>query len=520
MTPAEIAKLAADRARIRALVARAERQNSMIQDAAGTYAGYDADNEQHLVRTPSGIQPVQHLLTNAGLDKGDPVEFQNGALDAMPRTKPQPKPEPPSQDPDPVWSVLVKRRAFVRTGSAFIPPVEAEYSDPVPALYSMIYYSRRHSPDGLPELWDQSEQRRYCRGTSDLLCGSHYTDPLTNRNSDPYCRTSLAPWRLVPEANQAATAFAQNGCHYAFAIKYPNPPYEYGWLGGIVIGCWTFASDGIAAVPTEPPIALPEVHLKVENDGSLPPQENFLACDTEQGAEIDMQWEFIEAIKLADYVPPKLTRPPYPGGTFSYAVYESQFWLVTPRGSTKILTVPDWVTEGITVIPQSFEVDVSALIAINEAGTAHIDFKIIPIDDKGDTQPVELRHFQAQGGSSRETEKSGSWRRLLTNSTTDQPLMGTYSHPCVKSYQAMPGANILETDRKLIRTPSLTSVDFQKGIVTTFNVWGLPEQAACSLPTEPEITEQLLLPPFDPKSVGYDERDETGIQIMGFVAYV
>lgn len=111
----ELGKYYADRNRRRDM-ARAEQQQQKDLEPLTpvvTYEGYDADSEQHLVRGINGVQGVKQMLTTAGLDAGDRVEFQDGALDSTPHYKAARTDEPVLADRELTWGVAYNRHAYI-----------------------------------------------------------------------------------------------------------------------------------------------------------------------------------------------------------------------------------------------------------------------------------------------------------------------------------------------------------------------------------------------------------------------
>lgn len=511
----------ADRSRSRAVKRRAlEQAGQQSIPVSATYKDYQADQEMHVVTTSQGDQAVGQLLTGAGLDAGDSLEWIDSAsaVDAMPRYKPTPKPDLVEPDPEPIWAVLLKRRAYVATKEVYLPPQEAEYSDPVPASWSMVYRSTTFQAVAIAG-WDPQAPIRYCEGTSLQLCGRP-----GHPDRDPYCRNTLADWRFIPQANRVTLGLPGDRCHYSFARAAPGEVSYGGYLplGGIVIGCFAFSPNGETAAPTSPPYTLPRLYYKLDNPaygaGEAPPGEAYLSCDLAQGGEVDLGWELVEVIPFSDYVPPRLTRPAFPGGVIQVPQYETQYWLFTAQGAIPVLTVEDYYYPPEAGRPQGYPRSTSVLMAIDQQGTIHLDFKIDASDLDSETVAIDLKHLQYKG-SITEVAQSQSWRRLVANSPTESPLPGSVSHACVATYQAIPHVNISEYEQQLIQTPVLTTAELKNGKTVELQIWRLPPGDSCSLNTQPDQVRTIVIPPFDPASIGYTSQDQYLWNIAGFVAY-
>lgn len=526
MTPEEIAKLSQDLARnrflIRAQIQAAEQEKKRPSNESATYDRYDAETETHYVY-PN--QPVKNLLTNTGLLKGQPVEFDNGALDDTPRAKPKPKRRKKKPLPEPVWAFLIKRRAYVTTEPQYVPPKPDEYSDPTPATFYMIYYSSTFQ-GGAISSWNPGYDKRYCEGGSEQLCGKEYGNPLTNLDRDIYCRTLPVHWLAVPDANFQSLGLPGRRCHYAIAIELGG---VRGLVGGIVIGCLAPASDGISEPPTDPPYGFPVVNYKVRNplypSGSYaPPGERYLACSVEQGDEVDMGWTQIEIIPFSEYVPPQLISPASPGGVYESDIFETQYWLVTNQGAVKVCAVDDVIyPEEFRAIGQDSSERISNVyLAVDEQGKIHVDLKILnPNFGEGAPFEVSLKHYQVIGLGVSEVTSSESWRQKFTNSLTDTPLPGTPLHPCADFYQASPLVNLALQDNKLIQSPLVYSLaDFRDGKPLSLQVWQLPSGPVCSLEFEPDRRLDLPIVAFDDASIETAPSDAAPLSLVGVIAYV
>lgn len=526
--PEEIAKRQADRARIQSLKRQQQRSSeehlrASEANSGAAYVGYDADSEAHLVETSRGIQPVRDLLTNAGLNSGDPIEFLGGALDAMPRYKPQPEDDPPLGEPEPAWGVLIVRRAKVGTKTRFYPGSEARYSDPVPASYNVLYICK--NPQFFSEknfaMWNAAEERRYGFGYTLIGCGGTSGDALLRRDQDPYCREGYSEWKFALDSNLRGLATGgAPACHLRQAVPYSADGTI--WTGvNFVIGAFVFAADGVSGGPSISEDALPQFWHKVRNPAyplsgfvQAPPGERYLNCDDAKGEEIDMMWQQLEIIPVSDYVPSKMTKPPYPGGSVTLPQYENQYWLMTATGATKVLSVP-----GFNPF-DSIESDTkptTALLSVNEQGTFLVDFKIgepVVTEEDIDFTPTKS-HFEVQGGTVLSVPESRSWRRLLANSLTEEPLPGG-SHPCISRYQADPQINIAEESQRIVRL-YLEKDKLLQGGSSNLEIWTYPNDAACTLPFAPQETLTLTLPPFDPRSI--ELADEEIWNIVGVAVY-
>lgn len=522
-SPIDTAKRLNNRAQVR--LGKREQNIEQRRDTApptgATYKGYLADEELHIVRTFQGERATSNLLTNAGLDAGDSLEWidRANAFDTMPRYTPEPDLDPVIPEPDPVWGILIKRRAYIGSVSVNIPPRPPRYSDPVPASWSMVYRSTTYQRNAINN-WDRSATVRYCEGTSLELCGVEHS----NKDRDPYCRRSLADWRFIPQDNRVELGLPGNRCHFSFAIKAKPGQVSYGGylpLGGIVIGCLAFSPDGLEAVPSSPPYTLPRLYYKADNPeygpGQAPPGEAYLSCDVEQGPEVDLGWELVEVLPFSDYVPSKLIDPGFPGGTAIIPQYESQYWLVTPQATTLVATVEDGYYPPEFETPRGFPKATTVLLGAEE-NAIHIDFKISEPDFIEETTSIVLKHLQFRGAVA-EVEESDSWRRLFTNSTTNKPLPGETSHPCISAFQAFADANIDERERRLIRTPPITPEELKAGKTVDLKIWRLVDQEVCNISPEPDEIKQLTLPPFSEAAIGVDPQDEYNWGIVGFVVY-
>lgn len=390
--------------------------------AEATYTGYDADSETHLVQTNRGVQPVKDLLTNAGLNSGDPIELINGALDAMPRHKPT-------------------------------PDVIQPWVNPIQLGACWCGYRR------------ESGQKQCFTMDRQLGCGGTSGDALFRRDQDPYCRESFPEWKFVLDSNRRGLATGgAPACHLQLAI--PLSADGSLWIGvNFVIGIFTFStsvSEGF----------FPQFWRKVPNPRyggyvAAPPGERYLDCREAKGEEFDMQWELLETIPVSDYVPSKLIRPAYPGGSSSFPQYESQYWLVTATGSTKVLTVPDFNLPEDAVSRRKPQ---QVWLSVDEQGVFQVDTKIGEPDANADNYTDTKIHFEVQGGVAVEVPESRSWRRLLTNNLTDTPLEGE-AHPCVSTYQGESGINVAEIDRKVVRISPTTPLDDAKLIAGDSSHW-------------------------------------------------
>lgn len=517
--PEEIAKRAADKARILALKRQQQRQREEVERANGrigsgaSYVGYDADAETHLVQTERGIQTARDILTNAGLNSGDPVEFIGGALDAMPRYKPEPEDDPVLGEPEPVWGVLIRRRAKIGIKTRYIAPSPPRYSDPVPASYNVLYISK--NPLVFSEVsfarWDQREKRRYGFGYTLLGCGGTSSDALLREDQDPYCREGYSDWKFALDSNLRGLATGgAPACHLRQAV--PLTADGSIWVGvNFVIGAFAFASDGVSGPPVILEGAFPQFWHKVVNPlypaggfNQAPPGERYLECDDVHGEEIDMMWEQLEIIQTSEYVPPYMTKPPYPGGSVSAPQYENQYWVVTATGATKAFTVPEYNPFDSL---ESYAKGTTALLSTNEQGVFQIDVKIEePVESGEDLNFTPTKsHFEVQGGAVVSLPESRSWRRLLANSLTDSPLPGE-AHPCVSRYQADPQINLSEQSQRIVRL-ALERAKLLQGGGFNLEIWSYPNDAACNLPQAPQETLTLTLPPFDPRSIEVADGD-------------
>jgi hypothetical protein len=518
--PGEIAKRQAERARIQAFNRqrlRWQEENLRANGRVGSgaeYLGYDADAETHLVDTAQGVRPVRDLLTNAGLNSGDKIEWIGSTLDAMPRHKPEPEDDPQLGEDEPVWGVLIRRRAKTGTTTKYYPPREPQYSDPVPASWNMLYIAKNELVFNASAFakWDASNQRRYGFGYTLLGCGGTSSDSLYRRDQDPYCRESYTDWKFVLDLNLRGIATGgAPACHLRQAIPYTVDGSI--WTGvNFVIGALVFSPDGVSQVPTLPTGAFPQFWNKVRNPEyplggfvSAPPGQRYLDCDDIKGAEIDMLWELLEIIPVSDYVPTRLIREGYPGGVGTFPKYENQYWLFTATGTTLVFSVPDYNAPDS---PTSSAKPQQVWLSVNEQGIFQVDAKIGEPAFSEDEISFTFHkyHFEVQGGVSAQVTTSKSWRRQFTNSLTENPLPGD-SHPCVSRYQAERGTNILENLQRITQVEYFDNSQIQQGGAVELRVWSYPSDAVCTLPGEATTTLTLTLPPFDTRSIELESGD-------------
>ncbi len=523
--PEEIAKRQADKARILALKRQQQLLQSLAPEMTGatgaTYVGYDAERETHLVEAGQGIQPVRDLLTNAGLNAGDSVEWLGGALDAMPRHQPQELDDPPLGELEPVWGVLINKRAKIGTRTRFFPPSPAEYSDPVPASYNVLYISG--NPAFFSEAnfarWDAATERRYGFGYTLLGCGGTSSDALFRRDQDPFCRQFGLGWKFALDQNLRSLATGgAPACHLRQAVPLTADGSIYTGVN-FVIGALAFAADGESGGPSIPTDSFPRFWRKVINPAyggfnQAPPGQRYLDCDEVKGEELDMQWQELETIQASEYVPSKLIKPPYPGGSATFPQYENQYWLVTAIGATKVFTVPEF---NAFDNPRSEPKPTTVLLSVDEQGAFLVDFKIgEPVEMGEDLNFTATKaHVEVQGGTVLSVSQSRSWRRLLANSLSEEPLSGEI-HPCVVAYQANNQINLSEQTQRIVRLV-LERQQFVVGGSVNLEVWSFPNNAACVLPNLPQETLTLTLPPFDPRSIEVGSDDFWNI--VGVVAY-
>jgi hypothetical protein len=420
--PREIASDAAQHAWNRHYQGALDRKRKLGQKTAdssrATYGDYDADLETHQAQTDVGTKIVDVLLTNGGLATGDEIELVAGAADDIPRPRSSPQVDPVLGGTEPKAVALVKRRSLNRIETGYQSPHPAEYSEPVPAQWSLIYSAGNYIPDA----WDRSQQKRYTPGGSNELCGSDYGDDY-----DTFCRTgfSTTSWANIPDANVLDFGYGGYRCHFSFLVFVDGFYQSY---GGIVVGIITPSPDGIEAVPDTPLAPFPTVQYRIRNPASLfdPNVPRWLGC----GEEKDMQWRLVEAIQVGGYTPPQIVIPAFPGGYQSTSYYQQEFWLVSSDAApVKVFSLPDTLADG------RGSKDITAWLALDEQGVTHVDFKI-------QGSPVQLKHFQVQGQTVTQVAQSASWRKALTNSPTNDPLPSVETTPCVALYQYFPTLNI------------------------------------------------------------------------------
>lgn len=119
LDPRTLAKQQADWAQIRHLQHATERRTEEIDhlnhflDGLASYAGYNAETGSHFVQTRTGTRAGKYLLTNSGLQPGQPVEFAGEAIDATPRRQIEAEILPVLGGEELAWAGLLRIRRFL-----------------------------------------------------------------------------------------------------------------------------------------------------------------------------------------------------------------------------------------------------------------------------------------------------------------------------------------------------------------------------------------------------------------------
>lgn len=512
----DFAKLNADRIRRRSAKREIEQLSSFKeQPDTAEISGFDADSESYLVRANGQQLSLNTPLTNAGVTVGDRVELipNARAFDSTPRTR-QPAADEPVLGIDEPWGVLIEKRAFIGTESIDRPPREAEYSDPVPATWSLVY--RWVEIAGVIEYvpWQPSAPVRYGTASDERFT------PRFNE-TDPYCRYNTLPWTFIPQEYLYQSTRGPFFCK----VTYVGPPAGLDGSGyrrstsELIIGSLAFSPDGVDAVPTDADrlYDFPRVSLRASAlNPSPPPTFIYAACPTEPPEdEFIYEWELVEVLPFTDYVPPQLVRPAHPGGVETIDKFSTEYWLFSNEGTFKIATIPDsYHPEN----PDGERPDISVFFAVDANGKYYLDLKVRRSDwETGFITEQELLHYEIVGGAANEVDEGNSWRRRLTNTLLTTPLPGEDFHPCVGQFLNQRNVVLFETERRLLRTFSVTPTSLQAGASGELQAWNLTDTPTCQLAPTADRTQVLSLTPFSPELINFDPRERW--TIVDFVAH-
>jgi hypothetical protein len=513
----EFAKLNADRIRRRSAKREIDQLSAAREPAdSAEVAAFDADSESYVVRANGQNVTVNQPLSNAGVTVGDLVELipSARAFDSTPRTR-QPITDDPVLGIDEPWGVLIEKRAFIGTESIDRPPREAEFSDPVPASWCLVY--RWVELAGVIEYipWDPSAQVRYANFPDERFTQRFNED-------DPYCRYTVMPWTFIPQQNLYQSLRGRFFCK----VTYTGPPAGIDGSGyrratsEMLIGSIAFSPDGVDAVPTDadriynfPRVALRSSAL----NPSPPPTFIYAACPLEPDpeTEFEYEWELVEVIPFTDYVPPQLLSPAHPGGIETIEKFSTEYWLFSNEGTFKIVTIPDtYHPEN----PEGERPDITPFFAVDANGKFYLDLKVRRFDlETGFITEQELLHYEIVGGAANEVDEGQSWRRRLTNTLLTVPLPGEDFHPCVAQYLNQKNVVLFETERRLLRTFSVTPATLQAGVSGTLQAWNLTDTPTCQIAPTPDRTQVLSLTPFSPELINFLPQERWSI--VDFVAH-